>query len=64
MINSSIFLMLREFDILKSLSQKELEEMTKVATLKRIEKNKNIYEPGDESLVCLFGSKGKCKIRY
>ena len=62
MINSSIFLMLRQFDILKSLSEKELEEMTKSATLKRVEKNKNIYEPGDESLYVYLVQKGSIKL--
>ena len=62
MINSSIFLMLREFDILKSLSEKELEEMTKSAILKRVEKNKSIYEPGDESNFVYLVQKGSVKL--
>ena len=62
MINSSIFLMLREFDILKSLSERELEEMTKLAQLKRVEKNMNIYEPGDESHFVYLVQKGSVKL--
>ena len=62
MINSSIFLMLREFDILKSLSERELEEMTKLAQLKRVVKNLNIYEPGDESNFVYLVQKGSVKL--
>lgn len=62
MINSSIFLMLREFDILKSLSERELEEMTKLAQLKRVAKNLNIYEPGDESNFVYLVQKGSVKL--
>lgn len=62
MINSSIFLMLREFDILKSLSERELEEMTKKAQLKRVEKNNNIYEPGDDSHFVYLVQKGSVKL--
>lgn len=62
MINSSIFLMLRDFDILKSLSERELEEMTKLAQLKRVAKNMNIYEPGDESHFVYLVQKGSVKL--
>jgi len=62
MINSSIFLMLRAFDILKSLSERELEEMTKLAQLKRVVKNTNIYEPGDDSHFVYLVQKGSIKL--
>lgn len=62
MINSSIFLMLRDFDILKSLSEKELEVMTKQAQLKRVEKNSNIYQPGDDSHFVYLIQKGSVKL--
>lgn len=54
--------MLREFDILKSLSERELEEMTKLAQLKRVAKNLNIYEPGDESNFVYLVQKGSVKL--
>jgi len=62
MINSSIFLMLREYTILKSLSEKELEEMTKHAQLKRIGKNEEIYLPGDDSHFVYLVQKGSIKL--
>ncbi|MEE9439861.1 MAG: Crp/Fnr family transcriptional regulator [Saprospiraceae bacterium] len=62
MINSSIFLMLREFKILKSLSEKQLEEMTKEATLNSIDKNAIIYSPGDECKYVYLVQKGSVKL--
>jgi len=62
MINSSIFLMLREFDILKSLSEKQIENMTKLAQLKRLGKNAEIYSPGDESMFVYLVQKGSVKL--
>lgn len=62
MINSSIFLMLREFDILKSLSERDIEEMTKQAQLRRIEKNNLIYNPGDDSKFVYLVQKGSVKL--
>lgn len=54
--------MLREFDVFQSLTEKELEEMTRLATLKRVPKNTIIYEPGHESEYIFMVQKGSVKL--
>ncbi len=62
MVNSSIFLMLRDFEILKSLSEKELEKMTKSASLVRFQKNSLIYQSGDDKEFIYLVQKGSIKL--
>jgi len=47
MINSSIYLMLQEFDILQSLTKSEMEDLSGAASLQRLDKNALLYERGD-----------------
>lgn len=62
MYNSSIFLMLREYKLLQSLSEKEIEQLSAVATIAHFDKNSFIYEVGDTSKYVYLVQKGSVKL--
>jgi len=59
---STIFLMLKQFEILKSLDQQEIDMMSKHTSLQTIKKNNEIYDHGDDSQYVYLVQKGSVKL--
>lgn len=62
MTNSTIFLMLKQHDILKSLTQQELDMMSSHCLLQTVRKNNCIYDHGDVSQYVYLVEKGSVKL--
>ncbi len=62
MINSAVYLMLQEYEILKTLSPSEYSLMSSVAIMKRIPKNALLYEYGDAVDYVYFVDRGSIQL--
>lgn len=62
MVNSSLYLMLQEFNILSALTKQELESLSMISELKRYDKGSTIYDTGDDKRYVYLVKKGCIKL--